>query len=53
VITIKPPTGEYGIQKFKNYSGNKYVRTNNEVTVDGIVYFIKTEEGEWIINPEL
>ena len=53
VITIKPPTGEYGIQKFKNYSGNKYVRTNNEVTVDGIVYFIKTEEGEWIINPNL
>ena len=53
IITVKPPTEQYGIQEFGNYGGKEYVKTNNEISVDGIIYFIKTDDGEWIINTKL
>ena len=50
VITVMPPTEQYGIQEFANYSGTKYIKTENEITVDSKLIFLK-KEGEWIINP--
>lgn len=50
VITVEPPTERYGIQEFANYGGTKYVKTDNEITVDSKLIFLK-KEGEWIINP--
>jgi hypothetical protein len=50
VITVEPPTERYGIQEFANYGGTKYIKTDNEITVDSKLIFLK-KEGEWIINP--
>jgi hypothetical protein len=52
VLTVTPPTESYGVMRFEEYSGMEYTKSENEITVDGKLYFIK-KEGEWIINPQL